>query len=522
MRQEYRIYGPPGTGKTTWIAARIREYAEMFGPDQVSVCSLTRAAVREVLGRDLPVPEDNVSTLHARCKRALQAGSPAESLVAEFAKAHPQYATADCLPVAMLRKTAKDGVTSDEVLLSGGGISLYEHAQILRQKRIPESEWQPGILSWYSMWRSWCKSRGTMDFTGWLEACLDPGILPPQQVVLVDEAQDHTPLQLEVLRAWNVQHMFLVGDDDQNLYEWSGSDPMAFLSPDLPVERELVLNQSYRVPRSVHALATKWVRSISGRRVKEYRPRDHEGEIVMSDYSLSDTKSTGMLPDYIGSGSRTSMVLASCGYMFHDIIPEIKKAGIPFHNPYRPLDAMWNPLDKPFRIFRDYMIGDENWTGSQVASWMGILSDKGACERGGKKRILEACAEAGDNLLPGGTLRNNLNGEAYEMAVTQDSEIFRSMRMTGATGNWDYGLRVLNQYGIDMKPTTILGTIHSVKGGEADDVILFPDLSPAGYAEYDSRVSRDRIVRLFYVGMTRTRDRLMLCDRSSPRAVNWN
>jgi ATP-dependent exoDNAse (exonuclease V) beta subunit len=63
--------------------------------------------------------------------------------------------------------------------------------------------------------------------------------------------------------------------------------------------------------------------------------------------------------------------------------------------------------------------------------------------------------------------------------------------------------------------------VHSVKGGEADDVILFPDLSPAGYSEYMSTENRDRILRLFYVGMTRAKDRLVLCERSAPRAVDW-
>ena len=83
MTLEYRIYGPPGTGKTTWIARKAAEYADAFGPDQVSICSMTRSAVREVAGRDLPVPAENISTLHARCRRSLilldsgaSAGSP--------------------------------------------------------------------------------------------------------------------------------------------------------------------------------------------------------------------------------------------------------------------------------------------------------------------------------------------------------------------------------------------------------------------------------------------------------------
>ena len=100
---EYRVYGPPGTGKTTWISNKVREMAAQVGGDQVSVCSMTRAAVREIVGRDIPVPEDNISTLHARCKRSLGAGAPAESKIAEFIKAYPKYANELTLPAYLLK-----------------------------------------------------------------------------------------------------------------------------------------------------------------------------------------------------------------------------------------------------------------------------------------------------------------------------------------------------------------------------------------------------------------------------------
>lgn len=35
-------------------------------------------------------------------------------------------------------------------------------------------------------------------------------------------------------------------------------------------------------------------------------------------------------------------------------------------------------------------------------------------------------------------------------------------------------------------PKVIVGTIHSVKGSEADDVVLFPNLSQAGEASYEA------------------------------------
>jgi len=66
----------------------------------------------------------------------------------------------------------------------------------------------------------------------------------------------------------------------------------------------------------------------------------------------------------------------------------------------------------------------------------------------------------------------------------------------------------------------IVGTIHSVKGGQADVVFLFPDLSPAGDAAYQRHgAQRDSVIRLFYVGMTRARHTLYVCQKESSMAV---
>jgi superfamily I DNA/RNA helicase len=515
---ERRVYGPPGTGKTTWLAKRATEMADEFGADQVSICSMTRAAVREVAGRDLPLPDENVTTLHARCKRAIMAGKPAESQIKDFAKAFPAYATAECLPPGLVRGIHRDEDT-DEVLLAGSGITLYEHCQILRQKMIPQSAWSPRVTMWYQVWRSWCASAGCLDFTGWLEAALEPGVIQPQQVLFVDEAQDHTPLQLAVVRAWDTRYRYLIGDDDQNIYEWSGAVPKAFLSPDLPAEDELVLAQSYRVPRAVHSVAMRWVRGIRYRKQKEYMPRDHEGEAVTSDYSLADAH-MGQLPEGAEASHKTTMVLASCAYMLNDVIQTLKQYGIPFHNPYRRSDARWNPLGRPIATMRALTVGDRDWTSAEAMQWASVLSDKRAFRRGGKTEFVRKCRERADKSFDAGLLRLMTDGAA-DMARAQDYQLFDQYRMTGATGDWQYALRVARNFGADVSPWVIVGTIHSVKGGEADDVVLFPDLSPAGYSEYMSSENRDRILRLFYVGMTRARDRLVMCERSAPRAVDW-
>jgi len=69
-------------------------------------------------------------------------------------------------------------------------------------------------------------------------------------------------------------------------------------------------------------------------------------------------------------------------------------------------------------------------------------------------------------------------------------------------------------------PQVIVGTIHSVKGGQADVVYLFPDLSQAGEAQYArGGAARDSVIRQFYVGVTRAYEGLYICRAESSQAI---
>jgi superfamily I DNA/RNA helicase len=70
------------------------------------------------------------------------------------------------------------------------------------------------------------------------------------------------------------------------------------------------------------------------------------------------------------------------------------------------------------------------------------------------------------------------------------------------------------------QPKVVVGTIHSVKGGEYDVVHLFPDISQAGDAQYNrGGVPRDSVIRVFHLGLTRARETLYICQRETGMAV---
>ena len=59
-------------------------------------------------------------------------------------------------------------------------------------------------------------------------------------------------------------------------------------------------------------------------------------------------------------------------------------------------------------------------------------------------------------------------------------------------------------------PRITVSTIHGSKGGEADNVVLFTDLSTA--ADEAMQINPDDMHRVFYVGVTRTRKNLYVVE----------
>lgn len=127
------------------------------------------------------------------------------------------------------------------------------------------------------------------------------------------------------------------------------------------------------------------------------------------------------------------------------------------------------------------------------------------------------------NLVP---LNGYVDVPVASQAFANDPQYNRSTHkpilLPAEIGEEEYSGEV---YGLDVPPYHhyISGgaVVHnSVKGGEADAVMLFPDLSTRGYEQWrGTRQQQDSVRRVFYVGMTRARDSLYLCSPSKFYAV---
>ena len=102
------------------------------------------------------------------------------------------------------------------------------------------------------------------DFTDMLEVFVAQGsrYCPPLEVSFIDEAQDLSPLQWDVAHVIekHSERIYCAGDDDQAIYRWAGADVDHFIGLNGGFE---VLEQSYRIPSNVHAIATKHTQHLS-------------------------------------------------------------------------------------------------------------------------------------------------------------------------------------------------------------------------------------------------------------------
>ena len=98
------------------------------------------------------------------------------------------------------------------------------------------------------------KAYSLKDYTDMIENFIVSELCPKYDVVFIDEAQDLSPIQwkmFDILKK-NSKHVILAGDDDQAIYGWAGADVKRFQQEPA---KEIVLPQSYRVPKLVQHIA---------------------------------------------------------------------------------------------------------------------------------------------------------------------------------------------------------------------------------------------------------------------------
>ena len=104
------------------------------------------------------------------------------------------------------------------------------------------------------------QQKGLKDFTDLIEEFIEKKIKSTFKVLFIDEAQDLSKIQWEMVRQiWqDVEKTYIAGDDDQAIFKWAGADVDHFISLKKEVDKIETLDQSYRIPGGpIHELSQK-------------------------------------------------------------------------------------------------------------------------------------------------------------------------------------------------------------------------------------------------------------------------
>ncbi|WP_141432769.1 UvrD-helicase domain-containing protein [Bacillus sp. 03113] len=201
-------------------------------------------------------------------------------------------------------------------------IGYWKNSLQFHHKIKPASEWEEKALFLYKRYEEFKLKEELFDFDDMLIGCYElflnqPEILTLYQnrlkYFLIDEFQDVNRVQYEIIKLLSSQtrNVCAVGDDDQSIYAFRGSDPkyLQEFEKDFPGAKIVILDQNYRSSHQIVSAANQIIVANKQRRSKSmnaqfetnhppilFYPYNEEEEATMIVTDIEEKISNGQEP----------------------------------------------------------------------------------------------------------------------------------------------------------------------------------------------------------------------------------
>lgn len=485
MKLKTKIFvASAGTGKTTTLMKLLGECLENTAPSRIGFTTFTKAGAQEAIDRALKKYTNYslddfkaFSTLHALCYRRI----PSKRIINwKDYQALSKVTGFRLSGAATVSK--KDGSTftsgaGDRMLYYNG---LMRNMQVSAQKVLldnPSTVVSVAELESFSKFYKEFKTHNDLyDFTDQLEQFIELDVKLDLDYLFVDEAQDLSPLQWKVIDqlSRSVKQLYIAGDDKQSIYKFSGGDPVSL------IERKgdrVVLDTSYRLPAKVLEYSEQIADKIS-------QKQDYTINTIKEDGGVTKIKGLNDLDFSKGSWLLLCRNRAFLPY-FENLLIKRRQLFVSggdcslFNADTIKMINLWEELRKGFKIYvRDLKVLYREYLPSGVA-----------VARGAKK-LMDSLPDSEmfdkHELSTNYGLRTTVSWDKVFKLSDTAREILKKADEKGTLKN---------------SGNVEINTIHAVKGREADNVVILPDMvemTSKGFAK-----DPDNEHRVFYVAVTR-------------------